>query len=170
MCNAVDQTYPSGMPLDAIGQREKVLLWTMRAWVIGITQKIPVEAQIEDVFHRIGAPEAIGQLYGFMWILSLGACRTLAVDCVCAKTVSDDERALLDIIAFYQQGRTFEAMILLRTMVQSGRALAVADCAQTISATLIAAGFVLPARAMGTSRHLFAAAQPDMPQSRPTYH
>jgi hypothetical protein len=168
MCKSVGQTYPATQPIDAVDQRERVMLWTMRAWVIGITQKIPVEEQIQDAFRRIGATE---QLYGFMWILSQGACRMLDVDCVCAKMISGDERALLDILALSQHGRTFEAMILLRTMVKSIRALAVADCAGEIARTLSAAGFLLPARPLETSRYAFAPQpQGGTASYTPTYH
>jgi hypothetical protein len=171
MCKTVGQTYPTTHSITAIEQRERVLLWTMRAWVIGITQKIPVEEQIEDAFRRIGAPDATGQLYGLMWILSQGACRMLDVDCVCAKTVSGDERTLLDILALSQQGRTFEAMILLRTMVKSTRALAVADCASSLVQALSAAGFALPVRTLETNRYAFAGSiQAGALASPPTYH
>jgi hypothetical protein len=171
MCRAVDQTYPTTQPITAINQREKVMLWTIRAWVIGITQKIPVEEQIQDAFQRVGAPDATGQLYAFMWILSQGASRMLDVDCVCSKKISPDERALLDILALSQHGRTFEAMILLRSMVKSTRALAVADCASDIVRTLTAAGFVLPVRPLETSRYAFAdQAQAVTPAYSVTYH
>jgi hypothetical protein len=171
MCKAVDQPYLTTQPIDAISQRERVMLWTMRAWVIGITQKIPVEEQIQDAFQRIGAPDATVQLYAFMWILSQGASRMLDVDCVCSTKISGDERALLDILALSQQRRTFEAMILLRSLVKSTRALAVADCASDIVRTLSAAGFVLPVRPMETARYAFAdQAQPSALPFSPTYH
>jgi hypothetical protein len=127
----------------------------MRAWVIGITQKIPVEEQIQDAFNRIGAPDATGQLYAFMWILSQGASRTLNVDCVCQTSLSSDERTLLDIVTLSQHKRTFEAMILLRSIVRRSRAVAAADSAMKVAGALSAAGFVLPARALETTRYAF---------------
>ncbi len=59
----------------------------------------------------LGAPDATGQLYAFMWILSQGASRMLNVDCVCQQSLSRDERLLLDILALSQHKRTFEAMV-----------------------------------------------------------
>lgn len=156
MCKAVAHPYSDTQTVAAISRNERIMLWTMRAWVIGITQKIPVEEQIQDAFTRIGAPDATGQLYGFMWILSQGASRMLDVDCVCSQKISGDERALLDILALSQHGRTFEAMILLRAMVKSTRALSVSDCAVDIVRTLSSAGFILPVRPLETSRYAFA--------------
>jgi hypothetical protein len=95
----------------------------------------------------------------------------LDVDCVCVKTISGDERTLLDILALSQQGRTFEAMILLRTMVQSTRALAVAECASSMVQALSAAGFALPVRTLETNRYAFASSTPaGALGSTPTYH
>jgi hypothetical protein len=171
MCKVIADFYPTAQPVHTISQREKIMLWTMRAWVIGITEKIPVEDQIQDAFNRIGAPDANGQLYAFMWILSQGASRMLNVDCVCSQKISGDERALLDILALSQHGRTFEAMILLRSMVKNTRALAVADCAANIVRTLSSAGFILPVRSLETDRYAFAdQAQAGSLNFAPTYH
>lgn len=155
MCKSVQEpaSYsPSGA---AMSRQERILLWTMRAWVIGITQKIPVEEQIQDAFNRIGAPDATGQLYAFMWILSQGASRMLNVDCVCQNSLSRDERTLLDIVALSQHKRTFEAMILLRLMVRRGRAVAAGESANKVAAALSEAGFVLPLHPLETTRYAF---------------
>ena len=166
MCKVIDQSETATHPLSQLCRQERTLLWTMRAWVIGITQKIPVEEQIQDAFQRIGAPDATGQLYAFMWILSQAASRMLDVDCVCSTGISGDERALLDILALSQHGRGFEAMVLLRSMVKNTRALATAECVDGFVRTLSAAGFHLPVRALETSRYAFA----DVPALAPTYH
>jgi len=171
MCKTIDQSQTATHPLNQMSRPERIMLWTMRAWVIGITQKIPVEEQIQDAFNRIRAPDATGQLYAFMWILSQGACRMLDVDCVCSTKISEDERSLLDILALSQQGRTFEAMILLRSMVKSSRALATAECAGEFVRTLSAAGFHLPMRALETTRYAFAdQGFASAPALTPTYH
>lgn len=154
MCHSVE--HPSSVTLQSGGslsRQERILLWTMRAWVIGITQKIPVEEQIQDAFNRIGAPDATGQLYGFMWILSQGASRMLNVDCVCQSHISRDERILLDIMALSQHKRTFEAMLLLRSLVRRGSAVAAAESALKVTRSLSAAGFTLPVRSMETTRY-----------------
>jgi hypothetical protein len=153
MCKSVQE--PSSVSGAGLSRQERILLWTMRAWVIGITQKIPVEEQIQDAFNRVGAPDATGQLYAFMWILSQGASRMLNVDCVCQSSISTDERALLDVIALSQHKRTFEAMILLRSVVRCGRAVAAGESAMKIATALTAAGFVLPVRSLETTRYAF---------------
>jgi len=171
MCKSIDMSPTATHPLSRLSRQERIALWTMRAWVIGITQKIPVEEQIEEAFGRVGAPDATGQLYAFMWILSQGACRMLDVDCVCSTSISSDERALLDILALSQHGRSFEAMILLRSMVKGTRALATAECANEFVRTLSAAGFHLPVRALETGQYAFAdQAFADTPALTPTYH
>jgi hypothetical protein len=171
MCKVIDQSATATHPLSRLSRQERITLWTMRAWVIGITQKIPVEEQIEEAFQRIGAPDASGQLYAFMWILSQGACRMLDVDCVCSTKISGDERALLDILALYQHGRGFEAMILLRSMVKSSRAQATAECANDFVRALSAADFHLPIRALETTQYAFAdPGFADVPSRAPTYH
>src|SRR5579859_4894358 len=96
-------------PYRSLPSIDGVLLWTMRAWVLGIREKIPVEEQIQDAFNRLGAPGATGPLFGFMRCLSHGAARTLDVHCVCVPEVSCDERCLIDILALSQQARRFEA-------------------------------------------------------------
>jgi hypothetical protein len=156
MCQSVSQP-PATATLSgaAISRQEGILLWSMRAWVIGITQKIPVEEQIQDAFNRIGAPDATGQLSGFMWILSQGANRMLNVDCVCQNSISRDERILLDILALSQHKRTFEAMVMLRSLVRRSSAVAAAESAVKVMSSLSAAKFTLPVRSMETTRHAF---------------
>jgi hypothetical protein len=137
----------------------------MRAWVLGITEKIPVEEQIQDVFTRIGAPDATGQLFGFMWVLGQGAHRTLAVDCVCKPHVTGDERALLDVLTLSQHGRAFEALLLLRSMVKPNAALAAHDSAARVTAALSAAGRILQPRELETAQYVIASG--DETENRP---
>jgi hypothetical protein len=139
---------------------DRVVLWTMRAWVIGITRKLPVDDQIQEAFTRLGAPDAAGQLCGFMWVLGHGACRTLAIDCVCKPGTSADERHLLDILALTQHGRTFEAMLLLRAMMRPGAANAGRDAALRVTASLTAAGHIMTPGSTGTTRHVLASDHP----------
>jgi hypothetical protein len=155
MCQSVNQLSAASLSGGTISRQEQILIWAMRAWVIGIAQKIPVEEQIQDAFSRVGAPDATGQLYGFMWILSQGASRMLDVDCVCQTRLSRDERMLLDILALSQHKRTFEAMVMLRSLVRRGSAVAAAESAIKVMCSLSAAGFTLPVRSLETTRHAF---------------
>jgi hypothetical protein len=75
----------------------------------------------------------------------------------------------LDILALSQHGRTFEAIIVLCSMVKSTRAIA--DCASDIVRTLSAAGFVLPVRPLETARYVYAdQAELSTLTSSPKYH
>jgi hypothetical protein len=151
MCKAADFS-----ALTDLTQRETIMLWAMRAWVIGITEKIPVDDRIEEAFSRIGAPDAAGQLYAFMWILSQSACRMLKVDCVCSPVVSADERALLDVLALTQSDRGFESIVILRSMIRRDRAMAAAESVRQFVRALADAGFILPVRELPTTRHVLA--------------
>jgi hypothetical protein len=143
----------SGDPVTALPRLERILLWTMRAWVIGITRKIPVEDQISEAFSRLGAPDATGQLYGFMWMLANGAGRTINIDCTCSRTVSADERHLLDIFAFSQHRQSLEAMLALRGMMPASVAISAGESAVAVANALSAAGQRLMQRAPGTTRY-----------------
>jgi hypothetical protein len=143
----------SSEPLIALPRLERILLWTIRAWVIGITRKIPVEDQISEAFSRLGAPDATGQLYGFMWMLANGASRTIDIDCTCSRTVSADERCLLDILTFSQHRQSFEAMLALRGMMRPSVAISASESAVAVANALTAAGQHLTQRAPGTTRY-----------------
>ena len=150
---------------------EQLLLWSMRAWVIGFCRGLPVEERLEAAFAGVGAPAAAAHLYGFMWALGHGARRLLAVDCVCRPQVSADERCLLDILALHQAGRSLEAVLLLRSLATPAAALAAGDSAARLGAALATAGRFLSPRALPTARYALAddggMAAPDRP---PTLH
>jgi hypothetical protein len=148
---------------------ETMLLWSMRAWVIGSRRKIPVERQIEEVFDRIGAGDAVGALFGFMWVVGHGALRTLNVECVCNPGISADERCLLDVIALHQHRRSFEAMVLLRSLLAPRAALAAADSAARLTAALTDANRFLASPQLPTTRHVFTGPTP-LPTWSATVH
>src|SRR5882724_5081769 len=83
----------------ALPHLEQLLLYSMRAWVIGVCRGLAIAERLDEVFAVIGAPDAAAHLCGFMWAVGNGARRLLAVDCVCRAEVSDDERRLLDVLA-----------------------------------------------------------------------
>ena len=85
---------------------ENLLLWSIRAWVVGLRRRIPVEERIEEVFAKISAADAAGQMYGFMWILGHCASRTIEVGCVFNPQITADERCLIAILALVQHGRS----------------------------------------------------------------
>ena len=142
---------------------ENLLLWSMRAWVVGLRRRIPVEERIEEVFAKISAADAAGQMYGFMWILGHCASRTIEVGCVCNPQITADERCLIAILALVQHGRSAEALIVLRTLFTANAAVAAIDSAQRLMACLTAAGrILLPRRPSITdARCVLGGAVPD---------
>jgi hypothetical protein len=138
---------------ETLSSIENILLWSMRAWVMGIGRGLPVAEKIEAVYGRVGAPEAPIQIYELMWIIGHGATRTLNVDCVCKRRVSGDERTLLDIVGLYQHGRSLEALVLLRTLVRPNAAMVAGLAASEIARILLAAGQRLPAPYLPTTQY-----------------
>jgi len=149
---------------------EQLLLWSMRAWVIGFRRSLPVADRLEEVFAGIGAPEAGTHLHGFLWALGQGARRLLAVDCVCRPQVSEDERRLLDILALYQAGRSLEAVLLLRSLATPQAALAAGDSATRLGSALAAAGRLMSPRMLPTTRHALVDEGGMVAPHRPTLH
>jgi hypothetical protein len=125
---------------------ENLLLWSMRAWVVGLRRRIPVEERIEGVFAKIGAADAAGQMYGFMWTLGHCASRMIEVGCVCNPQITTDERCLIAILALVQHGRSGDALILLRSLFTANAAVAAIDSAQRLMTCLTAAGRILSPR------------------------
>ena len=140
----------------ALPQLEQLLLYSMRAWVIGFCRGLPIAERLDEVFAVIGAPGAAAHLCGFMWAIGHGARRLLAVDCVCRAEVSEDERRLLDVLALAQAGRSLEAVLLLRTLITPPAALAAGDSAARLGSALAAAGRKLSPRALATTRYALA--------------
>ena len=140
----------------ALPQLEQLLLYSMRAWVIGFCRGLPIAERLDEVFAVIGAPDAAAHLCGFMWAVGHGARRLLAVDCVCRAEVSEDERRLLDVLALAQAGRSLEAVLLLRSLITPPAALAAGDSATRLGAALAAAGRTLSPRPLPTTRYALA--------------
>ncbi len=136
---------------------ERALLWAIRAWVIGLTRRVPVEERIEAMLARLGAPEASSALFALMWVLNCGATRTLAIDCVCHPGVSGDERRLLEVLALYQQAREFEALLLLRSILTPAAAIAAGANAAQLASLLAAAGCMLRLAPSHTGRYALVA-------------
>ena len=142
--------------LDIQCSLDRILLWAIRAWMMRIVSGIPIEERIQNVFAKLGASAAADQLYELVWLIGHRATRTIDLDCVCQTTVSADEHALLDIIALAQEGRSFETMMLLRGMLGPMDALAAAEGAARVAATLTQAGRFLLPRQFGTTRYVLA--------------
>ena len=143
----------------ALPVAENALLWCMRAWVVGLHREIGAERRIEDVLAQLGAPDAAGSLFGFMWALRHGAVRTIGVECACQPRVSADERALLAVFSLAQEGQSLEAMLALRGLVSASAAKAAWLSAEGVAGALLRAGKRLARPASATARY----AVPDGP-------
>lgn len=138
--------------LSGLKRPERILLWGVRAWVIGFMRSIPIEAPMEQVFSEAGAADAPPVLDALMSIVALAANRSLAIDCVCHKSVSEDEKQLLDAIALLQANRTLEAMMVLRTILPGPAASDAGVMGQRLAEILSEAGLTLRPPAEPVSR------------------
>lgn len=120
-----------------------LVLWAIRAWVVGIRRRIDAGEPIRAAFDKYGIAEAAYLIDGLMSVVACGASRSLAVECVCHDTVSDDERCLLAAAALHQDGYGFEARFLLRTMLLPSASNGVAEILDRLGALLADAGLKL---------------------------
>jgi hypothetical protein len=152
---------------------DRLVLWAIRAWVIGLKRRIDVADPIREAFGRYGAPEACCLIDALMSVVACGASRQLAVECVCHDAVSDDERILLAAAALHQDGRGFEARFLLRTMLSPDASNGAGEILDRLGAVLAGTGLTLfrpPPRTeryvLGPAADAGSAARPH----RPTLH
>ncbi|WP_419897764.1 hypothetical protein [Roseomonas sp. USHLN139] len=143
--------------LDALPELEGALLWSMRAWALGLSRGIAVAAEIQALYDELGAPEAAQCLTGFMTTLNNGATRMLDVNCVCHPAVSGDEFDLLDVLALQQEGRDADATVLLTRMMAPEEAGQGAAWIGQLIAWLNAAGHRMPRASAALRRHAFRA-------------
>jgi hypothetical protein len=130
---------------DELPPLEQVLLWCMRAWVIGFSRKIEVGPRIARMCAALQVPEAAGYLDGAMWAVGHGARRPVGIHCVCCEGLSADERLLLEVLELHQDERSQRAERLLRTLLRPAAAQAASDSAGRLVAALNAAGHRLAA-------------------------
>lgn len=124
----------------ALPAGQRILLWSMRVWVIGRHHDIAAAARIQAVMERLGADEAAAYLDGFMFALSRGATRGMAIHCACHDRVGTDERILLHVLCLVQEGRVSEAFALLRGVATDRAARAALSSAQGLGTELALAG------------------------------
>lgn len=122
---------------------DRLLIWAMRAWVVGLKRRIDAAEPIREAFTRYGIPEAACLIDGLMSVVACGASRTLAVECVCHEAISDDERTLLAAAALHQGGCGFEARFLLRTMLSPTASNGAGEILDRLGALLADSGLVL---------------------------
>jgi hypothetical protein len=150
----------------ALSLEQGVLLWCMRASVIGLKRGIDVEARIDGMLEALGAPAASVWLRQFVVALSAGCTRMIEVRCVCRKRLDPDERALLDVLSLAQAMRRFEALLVLRGFVTQAGAQDALRGAEGVGAALAQAGRFLPEPEQEV-RHF--AMTPDLPRLSPFF-
>jgi len=139
-----------------------VLLWCIRVWVAGLRQapqqqEAGAAQRIPDMLARLGAAGAAPYFEGFMFALSHGATKRIAVHCICQPKVGADERALLDAFGLAQEARPFEALLLLRQLSTPAAARSALRSAEGLAQAMTAAGRVLPAPDSEVARFAMAA-------------
>ncbi len=133
-----------GERFDDLRGAEAALLWAMRVWVIGHYRQQDMAPRIDAAWARYGIHGGTGYLEGFMWALSRGATRPIAVLCLCRTEVSADERCLLDAFAALQQDDPVECHDLLGTLVSDAAATVAQRSATVLTVLLEQAGLDLP--------------------------
>jgi hypothetical protein len=154
---------------------DRLLLWAIRAWVIGLKRRIDVREPIRSAFGRLKVAEtaeAADLIEALMSIVACGAVRPLAVECVCHKVLSDDERCLLRAATLHQDGRGFEARFLLRTILSPTASSGAGEILDRLGLLLAGAGLRPLGWAPQTERYVRAPGPNDdePPPTPPTLH
>jgi hypothetical protein len=122
---------------------EGLMLWTIRAWVIGHCHGRDAARGIHAVCDRLGVPEAAFAIGHFMAAIGNGARRTIEVNCVCYPDVSDDEMRLLRALALEQYEAPEDAYDTLTVMIGERYVATACASAQRLVHLLEAAGHLL---------------------------
>ncbi|MCQ4159105.1 hypothetical protein NON00_04095 [Roseomonas sp. GC11] len=141
----------------ALSPLEGALLWSMRAWAIGLSRGIATGQEIAALYADLGIPEGAAVLDAMMLALNQGATRMIDVNCVCHPNLSADELDLVDLLALQQEGRQEDAVAVLLGMAAPRDALAIAQHAGMLVALLHQAGLHLPRGSAALRRHGFRA-------------
>ena len=151
---------------------DRLVLWAIRAWVIGLKQRLDVTEPIRTAFGKFGIEEGADLTDALMSIVACGASRVLTVECICQAAVSDDEQRLLAAAALHQKGEGMEARFLLRTMLSPDASAHAGQILDRFGALLATAGLVLSSRPMTTERYILGPARNDEAPAarRPTLH
>ena len=157
---------------------DRLVVWAIRAWVIGLKRRIDSAEPIRTAFGKYGIPEAACLVDALMSVIACGALRPLAIECVCQDEISDDERVLLAAAALHQDGHGFEARFLLRTMLSPSASSGVGEILDRLGGLLASAGMILFRWPPRTERYVLGPApqarydepEHEPPPRRPTLH
>ena len=142
----------------SLSRTDRLVLWSIRAWVIGLKRRLDVVPPLREAFDRFGIADAAELVDGLMSVIACGAVRTLNVECVCSAAVSDDEGRLLAAAALHQGGRSFEARFLLRELLTPAASCDAGDILERLGAVLTAGDHRLSGWTIAGARFAFAPA------------
>lgn len=131
----------------ALASAPGAILWSMRAWVLGLLRDVDMGPRIRSAMAGVDAADAGPGLVGFMETLDVGGIRAIDVETMCNPRLSADERLLLGVFASVAAGRTAEAARVLRGMVGPRSVAPVLERVEDVVAALVEAGHSLRAEA-----------------------
>jgi hypothetical protein len=140
---------------------DRLLLWTVRAWVIGLKERRDTREPIQVAFGKFNIPEAADLLDTLMSVVACGAARPLIVECVCHEVVSEDEGHLLAAAALHQDGRGLEARFMLRTMLSPKASADAGQILDRLGAIFAVAGLKLFGCPAETERYVLGPTHSD---------
>ncbi len=120
-------------------------LWCIRVWTLDTHDPAGAAWRIPGMLARLGAPAAAPAFLALMAAIRRGAPRPIAIGCICSPTVSQDERALLDVLGLVQDHRGFEATLLLRSLLSPAGVRDALPAIEHFTTALARAGRTLPA-------------------------
>ena len=154
-----------------LSRTDRLLLWSFRAWVIGLNRRLDIVPPLQEAFGQFGIAEAAELVDALMSIVACSAARTLDIECVCGPSVSEDEGRLLAAAALYQGGQSFEARFLLREMLTPAGSCDAGEILARLAAVLTTGNHKLSNWMIDGARFVFVASTNGATQApRPTLH
>jgi hypothetical protein len=155
----------------ALPPADRLLLWAIRVWVIGLKRRLDIDAETRAACARFGVPDAVELVDGLMSILACGATQVLCIECVCHPRLTEDEARLLRAAALHQANRGFEARFLLRAMLTAEASRDAGEILDRIGLVFAARGLRLSRGGADTERFVFGGdSESPPPVVRPTLH
>jgi len=142
----------------SLSRSDRLVLWAIRAWVIGLKRRLDVVPPLRAVFAKSGIVEAAELLDALMCVVACGAVRTLAVECVCDPVISEDESRLLAAAALHQSGQSFEARFILREILTPAASCDAGEMLERLGAALTAGNHKLSRWTIDLERFVFGLA------------
>jgi hypothetical protein len=154
-----------------LSRTDRLLLWSIRAWVIGLNRRLDIVPPLREAFDQFGIAEAAELVDTLMCVVTCGAVRRPVIECVCDPSVSEDEGRLLAAAALHQAGQSFEASFLLREMLTPAASSDASEILARLGVVLTAANLRLSSWTIDGARFVFVPATDNPVQtSRPTLH